>query len=729
MSIADLAAALSVLVLSPGRPRRIALMNGPGATRKYTDAPARHILNHDDLTDHLNGRRTWAATLLDKDRMARAGCRDYDGDGGQGEILGLLALNRAKAVGLSAAAIILGGRAHVWAFYAKPAPVADIAAQLKAVLPAGAGEIYPSGNNIRLPFGLHRIKGTRGVLVLQDGRRFTLDDPTEREAGLRTLLSLARNAAPPVALAAGRVQSEDSNSTIAVDMTRYDGCSEAHGALLWASKRLQVIIAASDHLQAIARGKRVTVPRDGVPDDSDSAQLAALVYGLIRAHRKGAKPGVGALPEKEIRSIALFLRSQLRPDVTPTKYRWQIEYEIDRYRPEHYAPAPTTHLPGTPSPAPAHLPPSLTKRAGRPVGALLHRLERCAELLPEDTVFTRATLADALTTTVKSVGRYLTTLRTDYGLVTKRCRRSETLRVLVAPKLKDNNCLRPPDAVDNVTAPTELKDNNCLRRPDAVEPVYAAAHGAELKDNNTAGPPLASELKDNNCLRRPDAVEPVYAAARDAELKDNKAKGHYAPFEALESHRVCMGGTPAPPGPPAASSVPPQIAARTVSVGLVSAHEQQQQQQHGSSGFLPAPVVSADMIAAMVAMLPADWREALVYAEARGVDLSAIPGPTRRNDDRRSRWYVARCILNVQQIDTLVVSSPVDLPAVGEAPESEAHGFQGFWTGPEPEVGQDTSRRPACPLSQHRQRRCLTPLSRCLSAISTDGRRVARRLE
>ena len=722
MSTADLASAFATLVLPPGKPRRIALMNGPGATRKYSDAPARHILNQDDLTDHLHGRRTWAATLLDKDRMARAGCRDYDGDDDQGEILGLLALDRAKAVGLSAAAIILGGRAHVWAFYAKPAPAADIAAQLKAVLPAGAGEIYPSGNNIRLPFGLHRIKGTRGVLVLQDGRRFTLDDPTEREAGLRTLLSLARNAVPPVALAAGRVQSEDSNSTIAVDMTRYDGCSEAHGALLWASKRLQVIIAASNHLQAIARGDRVTVPRDGVPDDSDSAQLAALVYGLIRAHRKGAKPGVEALPEKEIRSIALFLRSQLRPDVTPTKYRWQIEYEIDRYRPEHYAPAPTTHLPGTPSPAPAHLPPSLTKRAGRPVGALLHRLERCAELLPEDTVFTRATLADALTTTVKSVGRYLTTLRTDYGLVTKRCRRSETLRVLVAPKLKDNNCLPPPDAVDNVTAPTELKDNNCLRRPNAVAPIYAAPHDAELKDNNTAPPSPASELKDNNRLRRPNAVEPVCAAPHDAELKDNNAKGHYPPFEALESPRVCMGETPPPP---AGSSVPPQIAARPVSVGLVSAPEQ----QHGSSGFLLAPVVSADMIAAMVAMLPADWREALVYAEARGVDLSAIPGPTRRNDDRRSRWYVARCILNVQQIDTLVVPSPVDLPAVGEAPESEAHGFQGFWTGPEPEAGQDTARRPACPLSQHRQRRCLTPLSRCLSSISTDGRRVARRLE
>ena len=629
MSTADLASALSVLVLPPSRPRRSALMNGPGATRKYTDAPARHILNQDDLTDHLHGRRTWAATLLDNDRMARAGCRDYDGDDGQGEILGLLALDHAKAVGLSAAAIILGGRAHVWAFYAKPAPAADIAAQLRAVLPAGAGELYPSGNNIRLPFGLHRIKGTRGVLVLQDGRRFTLDDPTERAAGLRTLLSLARNAAPPVALAAGRVQSEDRTS-IAGDMTRYDGCSEAHGALLWASKRLQVIIAASDHLHAIARGERVTVPRDGVPDDSDSAQLAALVYGLIRAHRKGADPGVGALPETEIRSIALFLRSQLRPDVTPTKYRWQIEYELDRYRPEHYAPAPTTHLPGTPSPAPAHLPPARTKGPGRPVGALLHGLERCAELLPEGTVFTRATLADALTTTVRSVGNYLTALRTDYGLVTKRCRRSETLRVLVAPKLKENNCVGRPDAVNNVTRPTELKENN------------AAGHAP------------VPELKENNCVGRPDAVETVCASAYDTELKENNAKGNYAPFEALERHRGCMGETPPPPAPPAAGSVSPQSAVRTASVGLVPAHEQ----QHGLSGFLLVPVVVFDLgpplrpvsgplatderIAAVLATLPVVWADCLTLAESHGVSLDSLPSFVRVGTGERCGWLLAR---------------------------------------------------------------------------------------
>ena len=141
------------------------------------------------------------------------------------------------------------------------------------------------------------------------------------------------------------------------------------------------IIPANPNLTAIARGVRATVLRDGEPDDSNSAQVAALVYGLTHTHRKGEKPGVGALPESEIRSIALFLCPQLRPDVSLGKFKWQIEYELDRYRPEHYAPTPTTHLPGPPAPVPAHLPPSRTKAPGRPAGILVRGLERCAALL------------------------------------------------------------------------------------------------------------------------------------------------------------------------------------------------------------------------------------------------------------------------------------------------------------------------------------------------------------
>lgn len=454
-----LATALTSLVLPPGKPRRIALMTGKEEP-KYHDAPAGHVFDPSDMLDHLAGRRTWAATLLDTGRMARAGCRDYDGDDGLGETLGLLALDQAKAAGLTAAAIILGGRAHVWVFYAKPAPSDDIAAQLRAVLPAGPGEIYPSGNNIRLPFGRHRIKDTRGELVLQDGRRFDLDQPDDLEHGIRALLALVRNSPPPVAPSAGRVRS-GSDDNVQVDPALYEGCSEERGGLLWASGRLQRGVLAS-----IARGERVTVLRDGAPDDSDSAQLAALVYGLMRAHRKGEKPGVGALPEDEIRNIALFLRPQLRPGVSLGKFKWQIEYELVRYRPEHYAPEPTTHLPSKPAPMPAHLPAAATRAPGRPVGDQVRGLEQCAALLQMGAEFTHRTLAEALGTSVKTIGNYLAELRDEYGLVTEKDRRARTLRVVSPPRLKENNAPAPILALPQ-------RENNSVRLPDAAEALYA----------------------------------------------------------------------------------------------------------------------------------------------------------------------------------------------------------------------------------------------------------------
>ena len=74
--------------------------------------------------------------------------------------------------------------------------VADIRAQLRAIRRTGKGEDYPSGNPIRLPFGFHQIKKTRGTLIRQDGRRFDLDDPAQLGAGIEALLTLPRNRKP-----------------------------------------------------------------------------------------------------------------------------------------------------------------------------------------------------------------------------------------------------------------------------------------------------------------------------------------------------------------------------------------------------------------------------------------------------------------------------------------------------------------------------------------------------
>ena len=151
-------------------------MNGPGRERKYSDAPKGHTFTTQDVLDHLLGRRTWAVALVGRAGFAVAGCRDYDGDDGAGAVLALKALDTLRAAGVAAVAILLGGRGHIWSLYLASAAAGDIRVQIEANTPAGPGEVYPSGNNIRLPFGLHRIRNTRGVMVFQDGRRFELDD-------------------------------------------------------------------------------------------------------------------------------------------------------------------------------------------------------------------------------------------------------------------------------------------------------------------------------------------------------------------------------------------------------------------------------------------------------------------------------------------------------------------------------------------------------------------------
>ena len=65
-----------------------------------------------------------------------------------------------------------------------PNTSSDIRAQLRTIPRSRKGEDYPSGNPVRLPFGYHKLKRTRGVLVLQDGRRFRLDNPEQRCSSL-----------------------------------------------------------------------------------------------------------------------------------------------------------------------------------------------------------------------------------------------------------------------------------------------------------------------------------------------------------------------------------------------------------------------------------------------------------------------------------------------------------------------------------------------------------------
>ncbi len=104
-----------------------------------------------------------------------------------------------------------------------------------------------------------------------------------------------------------------------------------NGGAIWASPRIRALARRRPQLATLLRGERVTLTRQGAPDDSDSAQVAALVYNLITAN----------LPENEVRAVALYLHAQLRPNKPIKHFCRQIDAEIERYKPKRYNPKPT----------------------------------------------------------------------------------------------------------------------------------------------------------------------------------------------------------------------------------------------------------------------------------------------------------------------------------------------------------------------------------------------------
>lgn len=320
-----------------GIPARISLMTESGAP-KYRDVTSRP--SRDELVslaaDHLSGARTVASTLA-TDGMTRAACKDYD-DATEADMLA--ALGEAERRGLVAFAILVTGTegthrgGHLWALSDRPYAAADVAAAVRS-LPGGKGETYPSGNPIRWPFGYHRTKRTRGVLVMQDRRRFRLDIPAELAAGLAAVLALPRNGKPEPAPAGERSTSGGAGAWgEAYKPEHWEGLPD--GAALWASGRVKAVARAPHRtsLAALLRGERaVVLKKDGTRDDTDSAQVAGLVYDTIGAH----------FPEAEVRAIALHLRERIRRDKSLEHFRAQVDAEIERYRPRNYNPQPTQY--------------------------------------------------------------------------------------------------------------------------------------------------------------------------------------------------------------------------------------------------------------------------------------------------------------------------------------------------------------------------------------------------
>ena len=447
-----LAAALLAAVLH-GTPRRASTMTGQ-ADPKYRDVPG-HTFTAEDMRDHLAARRTWAVTLADRaSGKARAGCRDYDA-GGERVILD--ALRAAQERGRVAFAILMPGAdgqhdgGHVWQLYARPAAAEDVAADL-AALPGAKGEIFPSGSPIRLPLGYHRLKRTRGTLVLQDGRRFTLDRPAELVAAVRALLDLERNAPPPPAPKGAR-RSSSGAELVRYDPANWEGVAAELGAALMASARYQHIFTRRPQLAALALGQRITLHTAEGPKDSGSEQVAVLVHNLITTGGRDAAgafvPGLGAPPLAEIRAVALHWQDALRPGYRG--YRLDVDRLIGKALAETpgYQPEATKHIPGVKAAAPGPL--SEQRHRGRPAGARAEQVERLgcylAERLGERV--TRGELAAVLGVKLRATSCYLAALRGAEGwtvtirargrggLLVEKCARNSLAETMHAPAAQE----------------------------------------------------------------------------------------------------------------------------------------------------------------------------------------------------------------------------------------------------------------------------------------------------
>jgi hypothetical protein len=330
-----------------GSPRRASRMTSRrDHDRKYSDIDA-YSFTVEHLAAHLAGTATYAATL-GAAGAAWAGCKDYD-SADEAEILA--ALDQAQQKGIAAAAIVMPGRAgehtggHLWVFYDRPYAESDIRAQLRTIRRLGKGEDYPSGNPIRLPFGYHQIKKTRGILILQDRRRFNLD--TQLAAGINALLSLPRNGKPqPAPAGDARISGAAWGDTYKPE--QWENLPD--GGALWHSA--YIAAAAGQRRPDLAKllcGERVTIiKKDDTRDDSDSAQVAALAYNLLSADV--CKP--------QARAIADHLYTQIRPSKTREHYRAHFDVELERYTPKHYRPKEIRFLGPATSATPQPLPPA-----------------------------------------------------------------------------------------------------------------------------------------------------------------------------------------------------------------------------------------------------------------------------------------------------------------------------------------------------------------------------------
>jgi hypothetical protein len=362
--------------------------------------------------------------------------------------------------------------------------------------------------------------------VLQDGRRFNLDDAGERKAGLAGWLELPRNDAPPAAPPETRMSGGTFGS---YDPAAWEGRSAERGRLLQGSPRYQALFARRPQLAALAMGRRVVTTRDGYPDDSDSAQLAVLVSNLLTTGRAGSGgrlvPGLGAPPEDEIRNLALFWQPKLCPNASPEHFRAHVDYEIGRYRPDGYAPE-ATRLLGQAAAEPPEL--EAPRDRGRPSGQRAEQAEHLVALLAEHLgeIVTLGALGCALNVGERMVRLYIDDLgervelaRARYGLHVVRVEINSTALAdssLAATELSHHANPAEESAQIGNRSPDESGSTGVLMPKNADQVLHTEEHTAPPSDLCSLTFRLAPKLRldaaaseSPECAEEPEEARPA----------------------------------------------------------------------------------------------------------------------------------------------------------------------------------------------------------------------------
>jgi putative DNA primase/helicase len=171
----------------------VTLKDSQGADITLTDAM---------LVEHLTGKATYGAPLIGADGLASALVWELDAGG---LAMAGVVLATAGAAGLTAWAIVCPGSdghdgAHIWCLYDQawnPERLQEQARQVLTVAGLPHKEVYPSGANIRLPFGYHVRSQQRGLLLLQDGRQFDLNSHAGLVDAINAVCALPRTTQPP----------------------------------------------------------------------------------------------------------------------------------------------------------------------------------------------------------------------------------------------------------------------------------------------------------------------------------------------------------------------------------------------------------------------------------------------------------------------------------------------------------------------------------------------------